>query len=119
MLALDSTVQDALRLIGAVNAVCMLLGQMWYTSYWTQQGIAAFVLGPPTEHILLRLGSASCILLAAAMYYITFAVVFAWGSTRQTEGLAHSYALVACAWHAWVAVFLVYASARSRVENPA
>ena len=114
MIALNPLVQDGLRFICAANAVCMLLGQMWYTSYWTKEGIAAFMIGQRDEHVLLRLASSSCILLSAALYYVLFAVLFGWGATMQPSGLEHRYALVASGWHAWVAVFLVYGSIMSR-----
>lgn len=114
MIALDASVHTGLRVICATNAIFMLLGQMWYTSYWTKEGIEAFVLRQRDQHALLRLGSSSFILGCAALYYVAFAILFGWASMLQhpLRGMEYRYALVASGWHAWVSVFLIYASAQ-------
>lgn len=111
---------DQSRVVGTLNFVGMLLGQLWYTSYWTigkDEGVDSFVEDTRGSHPLtdwpFRVGSGTytlCWILAASMYYVAFCVGFAVVSQNEAHDAASTYELACAVWHGWVCIGLWWAA---------
>ena len=98
--------------VGISNAICMLLGQMWYTTYWTirkDEGIDHF-LAKISRHPLRSMFYPGVWLAAAAVYYVAFTALFAIAYGNETNDLARGYNLAATIWHGWILILLLSAS---------
>ena len=125
--------QTFTRVVSGVNSLCMLLGQLWYSSYWTMgrgEGVDTFLAQSEVEaqsggrpaHALLAC-DATCWLpcyekqtrvrpslwmFAASLYYLAFFFLFLFVhlNSEETQADGKAYALVASLWHAVVFFFL-------------
>ena len=113
--AASSSTDDFVRAVAIVNAVCMALGQCWYSVWWqTDEKINDFVRGETVaQHGLHCLGACpSMLLLLAAMYYASFTALFAAAAVRVAsedgaEGFTYAYAVGAASWHLWCGALLL------------
>lgn len=107
------------RVVCGANAVGMLLGQLWYTSYWTteqQGGIDRFFRDRPGQHVLTDFPTTSFRILPsmwmffASLYYAGFFAAFLLSYLSEPfaspQGPVVLYLLAASLWHAWVFVLL-------------
>lgn len=111
------------RVVCATNAIGMILGQFWYTSYWSVDqdgGIDRFFRDKPGEHVLTDFPTTSFRIFPsmwmffASLYYAGFFTAFLFSYLSEPFASPQSpivlYLLAASLWHAWVFVLLFVGS---------
>lgn len=103
----SSTTDDAERALLIVYAICMLLGMYWYTRFWQKpEDIESYYAfsNENSEHVLNRCSNIG-ITLAAAVYYLLFAILFGLSYNTTTTPTCLALSL----WNAWCCVNLLFA----------
>ena len=117
--AMTDSLTGVSRFVCAANAVGMLLGQLWYTSYWSvdqQGGVDRFFRDRPGQHVLTDFPTTSFRILPAAwmffasLYYAAFFTAFLFSYLSEPFASPQApmvlYLLAASLWHAWVFILL-------------
>ena len=121
MLAVYPGLSTISRAVGWANAVGMILGQLWYSNFWSigrHEGADYFMLNKPGAHALTDfMRSDSCNIgpavwmFAASLYYLAFLAAFFVMYSQETHEGARAYAFAAGVWHSWDMLLLLYAAA--------
>lgn len=129
--AMTTSLNDASRVVCGVNAAAMLVGSLWYTSYWSvedQGGIDRFFRDQPGEHVLTDFPSTSFRILpstwlfSASLYYVGFFIAFLMVYLSEPAASPQSpivlYLLAASLWHVWIFALLFGGSLLACCRGP-
>lgn len=111
------------RVVSGLNMIGMLLGQFWYTAYWSTDqkgGIDRFFRDQPGQHVLTDFPTPSFRILPSAwmffasLYYVAFFTAFLLSYYSEPFESPQSpvvlYLLAASLWHGWIFLMLFVGS---------
>ena len=109
---------DLTRGVCAANAIGMILGQLWYTKFWTLDfpsgGINEFMqddrrhlLHVISKRVLCGIVTTAAWMFAASLYYVGFTAAFFFAASTEPLRLVRAYCVVAGVWHDWILALLL------------